>query len=132
MATTVHNLRCERLGEGDVRIDRATRWGNPYLISPGYDRDRVVDSFRDYLADRLRREEWQGGYEPLPLRAALRGLVGKRLFCWCAPLRCHGDVLAEYAEKIAAEEDAAALMDCEAQLMGAWDTEEAPGEFFAP
>ena len=27
------------------------------------------------------------------LLARLPELKGKRLICWCAPLRCHGDVL---------------------------------------
>lgn len=32
------------------------------------------------------------------LMGDLHELKGKTLGCWCAPLACHGDVLAELAE----------------------------------
>jgi hypothetical protein len=70
-----------------VRIDRRTDWGNPYL--PGRDGDRtdVMQKYRAYLMERP------------DLLARLGELDGKALACWCAPLPCHGDVLAEAAKQ---------------------------------
>ena len=62
-----------------VRIDRRTRWGNPFTVK---------ESGRD-LAIALYRE-WAGMNPDF-----LEPLRGKRLACWCAPLHCHGDVIAE-------------------------------------
>jgi hypothetical protein len=41
-------------------------------------------------------EEWL--MEQPELLAKVVELKGKRLGCWCAPLPCHGDVLARLAE----------------------------------
>ena len=65
-----------------VRIDRGTKWGNPFVLERDGDRDTVIDRYRQRLA----REDL--------LLAALGELAGMALGCWCAPRRCHGDVLA--------------------------------------
>ena len=69
-----------------VRIDRATRWGNPYRIGayPAFDRGEVIVAYRAWLARQLVDDP-----------AFLEPLRGKRLGCWCAPEPCHGDVIAE-------------------------------------
>lgn len=67
-----------------VRIDRRSKWGNPFVLGRDGDRDTVI---RRYAAEHL-------PYRPA-LLAALGELRGKALGCWCAPARCHGDVLAE-------------------------------------
>lgn len=70
-----------------VRIDRRTKWGNLYRIGPAGDRANVIADYRVWLRQRP------------GLVAAARGeLRGKTLGCWCAPLPCHGDVLAAVAE----------------------------------
>jgi len=71
----LHNEPC------DVRIDRTTKWGNPYRIGRDGDRAEVVRRYAAYLDSRP------------DLLAALPELVGKRWGCWCWPLPCHGDVL---------------------------------------
>ncbi len=85
MSTTrVVNLRS---GEPyDVRIDRRTKWGNPFHIGPDGDRNMVILKYRMYIASRN------------DLIDALPELKGKTLACWCKPASCHGDVLAELAE----------------------------------
>lgn len=67
-----------------VRIDRKSKWGNPFVLGPDGDRDTVI---RRYAEEHL-------PYQP-SLLAALSELRGKTLGCWCAPARCHGDALAE-------------------------------------
>ncbi|WP_218952195.1 DUF4326 domain-containing protein [Amycolatopsis anabasis] len=66
-----------------VRIDRASKWGNPFVLGRDGDRDTVVRRFEfEYLP-----------YQPT-LLAALGELRAKALGCWCAPELCHGEPLA--------------------------------------
>lgn len=64
----------------------ASKWGNPFRLERESDRPIVLARYRIWL---LGEKE---------LLAALPELRGKRLACWCSPLACHGDVLAELAE----------------------------------
>jgi len=71
----------------DIYVGRPSKWGNPYVIGRDGSRDVVIAKYREYL---LASPE---------LTAALPELRGKTLGCWCKPLACHGDVLAELADK---------------------------------
>lgn len=70
----------------DVRIDRRSKWGNPFHIGPDGTREEVIGKYREWILG-------QDG-----LLEALQELRGKRLGCWCAPMQCHGDVLVELLE----------------------------------
>jgi hypothetical protein len=71
---------------GDVRIDRATRWGNPFplTIYTLDERNRVCDAYI----------QWFIQQEALGRLSVMDLIDAKRLGCWCYPLRCHGDYLA--------------------------------------
>lgn len=77
------NLICwaERQGLA-VRIDRSTKYGNPFVLNEDGDRDEVCDAYeRHYLPHK---------------RSILRDaekLKGKVLICHCYPERCHGNAL---------------------------------------
>lgn len=77
------NPRLVKIGEAayDCRIDRRSKWGNPFVIGIHVSRNEVI----------ARYEEWIRGRPELLAR--LPELVGKVLACHCAPKRCHGDVL---------------------------------------
>lgn len=79
----VVHLRRERY---DVRIDRKTMWGNPFVVGLNGTRAQVIEQYRSYLMR-----------SPVMVDQAKRELRGKTLGCWCAPLPCHGDVLLEIA-----------------------------------
>lgn len=86
-----------RMPEGAVKVDRSTRWGNPYQAGKDGDgsRARLVQLFREHL----------NRPEQADKRAAIRAeLRGKDLACWC-PLDepCHADVLLELANTTDAE-----------------------------
>ena len=81
--TRVVHCRRERC---DVLIDRATVWGNPYLIGRDGDRAQVIARYAAYLRTRP------------DLLARIGELRGKVLGCWCRPEPCHGDVLAALAD----------------------------------
>jgi len=108
IAPTIHLGRGGRfvksrvLPDDAVRIDRRSRWGNPFAIGPALahlqdpitgmvvpfevalTREDAVSLFRTYATMRL---YWDPGW--------LEPLRGKALACWCAPEACHGDVIIE-------------------------------------
>ena len=69
----------------DIRIDRRTKWGNPFKEGRDGTRDEVIAKYEAWIKT-----------QPA-LMAALPELRGKVLGCWCAPKPCHGDVLARLA-----------------------------------
>jgi hypothetical protein len=79
-------VHCKR-SPYDVYIGRPSKWGNPFVIGKDGCREDVV------------RKYWEWVQEQPELMAALPELKGKVLACWCAPATCHGDVLAELANK---------------------------------
>ena len=64
---------------------KASIWKNPYAEGKHGNRDEVCNRFAEYLESRP------------DLLAQIPSLRGKLLVCWCKPLRCHGDRLAELA-----------------------------------
>lgn len=84
MKTIVVNIR--NGDEYDVYIGRPSIWGNPFIIGKDGTRQEVVDKYREYaLSNREIIEN-------------LSILRGKRLGCYCSPLKCHGDVLKELSD----------------------------------
>jgi ParB-like chromosome segregation protein Spo0J len=78
-----------------VRIDRSTRYGNPFVLGEDGDRDDVCDAYETHyfpnkpsIIDRI-----DGGE-----------LTGKVLVCHCYPERCHGDCLAAQVNDAVASE----------------------------
>lgn len=70
-----------------VYIGRPSIWGNPFVIGPHGTREEVIEKYREWI---VRQPD---------LMAQLPTLKGKFLGCFCAPLPCHGDILAELANK---------------------------------
>lgn len=95
--TSVHNLRSEQMQPGDVRIDRQTEWGNPFIVGKHGSRDEVIQKFK-HLVSQCLQEDRKSGHRMLINK--IKSLRGKRLFCWCAPLPCHGDVLKRLADDL--------------------------------
>ena len=69
------------------RLCRPGKWGNPFAIGRDGTRDEVIAKYRAWI---LRQPA---------LMAALHELGGKNLVCWCAPERCHAEVLIELANR---------------------------------
>lgn len=75
-----------------VYIGRGSIWGNPFSHKSGTKaiwkvktRDEAVENYRSYL--------WAAITEGDVTLEMLRELDGKRLACYCAPLKCHGDII---------------------------------------
>jgi Domain of unknown function (DUF4326) len=96
MQTTVHNLRRETMRPGDVRIDRHTEFGNKFIIGRDGSRADVIAKFEK--AERARLAD--PGPAGEARRRKVRAMHGKRLFCWCAPEPCHGDVYATLSAEL--------------------------------
>jgi hypothetical protein len=64
----------------------ASPLANPFRPGPDRSREQAVAAYRDYI---LARPD---------LLALLPDLRGRRLGCWCAPLPCHAEVIAELAD----------------------------------
>ncbi len=82
----VRVVHCKR-ARFDVYIGRPGPWGNPFILGKDGYREEVIAKFASFLASR----------PDLVARARLE-LAGRVLGCWCAPLACHGDVLARVAQ----------------------------------
>ena len=60
METTVVNLNdyVEEQGSGFlVRIDRKTKWGNPFRVGADGDRAAVIEKYRQWLWRKIQRQE---------------------------------------------------------------------------
>lgn len=66
---------------------KASIWGNPFIIGKDGTRDEVMAKYRTWLLANSN------------LLKKVPELKGKVLGCWCAPEACHGDVLAELANR---------------------------------
>jgi hypothetical protein len=104
---SVHNIRTETMVPGDVYIGRrhpkinpeATDitpgadgyFGNPFRIGRTSDREEAIRLFEAHARIEIAVDA--------EYRARVKALRNKRLFCYCAPLACHGHVL----ERLAAE-----------------------------
>lgn len=97
----VWNKRDPRTPRAAVYVGRPTKWGNPFTHIADRrtlakhvvaTRDEAVDAYEQAL---LRKFE----HDPDAKRRLQEELRGKDLVCWCAPQRCHADVLMKYANE---------------------------------
>ncbi len=102
MGTTVISRRDAptnwHLDSNYVDIGRTSRWGNPWTHKQGRTRAKYVVATRLEAITAYRRWILSDDEEAQYLRSHLDSLKGKVLVCWCKPLACHGDVLAELAD----------------------------------
>ena len=88
--TRVVNLRKEPY---DVYIGRAGHGKSGYFGNPWTVKDegaKALVLYRDYFNRGIKTDP--------EFKAAIEGLRGKTLGCFCKPAPCHGDVIVEYLE----------------------------------
>lgn len=108
MPKRIHLSRFRRLPAGARKVDRSTRWGNPFNATQIYiafgawgfpiplmplneppSLGRCLDLFTAYLLAKLEHDP-----------RFLEPLRGKDLACWCPPDRqCHADILLRLANR---------------------------------
>ena len=94
MQTVVVNIYKEQF---DTYIGRAGRgydgyFGNPFRMGTGISRESVVQKFQKYFIDRIEKDT--------EFKRRILALKGKRLGCFCKPKACHGDVIADWLNKM--------------------------------
>jgi hypothetical protein len=87
MTTRVVNIKKEA---AEVYIGRPSAFGNPWRIGVDGTREEVIDLYRQSTAANY--------LDNVSFRNEIRALKGMTLGCFCSPLPCHGDVLAELAD----------------------------------
>jgi hypothetical protein len=77
-----------------VYIGRPSVLGNPFAMRSESERGVVIEKYREWLREQYRAKG--AVYNALHSLAA-RAKHGEQLLlqCWCAPLACHGDVIAD-------------------------------------
>ena len=69
----------------NVKVDRSSVLGNPFIIGKDGDRDEVIRKYRVYLNNCIRV------VDELNRICSLDDDI--KLGCWCVPEACHGDVI---------------------------------------
>lgn len=76
-----------------VKVDRSTRWGNPFKPKADETARLAVGNYRDWI-----KGHYVTSKQPPSLDEIKTALKGKDLACWCKPGEyCHADVLLELA-----------------------------------
>lgn len=88
----VLNKRKDKIPKGAIYVGRPSIYGNPFPIRKGKTREEVIEKYREYFKKRSK--------DDLVFMAALKKLKdATALVCFCAPLPCHADILAEWVEE---------------------------------
>lgn len=90
---------------GDVPIGERGWLGNPFVTKEhggDYTRSESITRFRERFEARIESDK--------EFKDAIRGLAGKTLGGWCQELEddtpaCHGEVIAEWADKLSNQSD---------------------------
>lgn len=98
MTTTVVNIKKQRC---DVYVGRGTIFGNPYTHMPlnitkaqiqVSSRDEAIDRYKQYFYNRLETDS--------EFLDSVLLLKDKILGCYCHPLKCHADIIAEFLNSL--------------------------------
>ena len=98
MATKVVNIKKEKY---DVYIGRGSIFGNPYTHLPIQNtqaqaqvksREEAIEKYKEYFYEKIEKD-------PEFLDDILR-LKDRVLGCYCAPKSCHGNIIAEFLDKL--------------------------------
>lgn len=99
----------------DVRVDRKSVLGNPHYMTNESKRDEVCERYKYWFESLL--DEWRNPslcavvkgkkqFEELCRLVELYKKYGKlRLFYWCAPKRCHAEIIRDYIFSVTMKEN---------------------------
>ena len=82
---TILNKHISGIPPGAIYVGRGSRWGNPFIIGRDGVRDEVVKKYEARLNHQIASGEVS--------LEDLNTLYNKNLVCFCAPRKCHADVL---------------------------------------
>jgi hypothetical protein len=87
-----------RMPANTLKVDRTTKWSNPFIVGKHGTRAECVDMhaklMAGYLCISVDHECIEAQRAHLAyVKANRRHLKGKNLACWCPPGPCHADIL---------------------------------------
>lgn len=85
--TTIVNVKNSRC---DIYCGRPSIFSNPYKIGRDGTRNEVIEKYKNFFEKKIRGDE--------TFREKILSLKGKKLGCYCYPLRCHLEVIVKYLD----------------------------------
>ena len=93
------NLRKQKPIEPyDVKVDRSSILGNPFVMRSEMERDSVCDKYELYFKSKIKNKSESFMIEICNLLKTYEEYGKLRLFCWCYPKRCHAETIKRYIE----------------------------------
>ena len=92
---TVANQRKTKFGE---YIGRPSILGNPFVIGPDGTRDEVIAKYQIWFDEQI--EARNDIYDEVVRLLNIARKDNLVLICWCAPLKCHGNVIKNWIDNI--------------------------------
>jgi hypothetical protein len=101
----VLKIRVARKGQAQgFYVGRPTPLGNPFRLEREDQRDQVVNQYATWLDQQLRQGNPEVSRALGELYEALKRRGSVTLLCFCAPRRCHAEVIAWHLKKRAEAE----------------------------
>jgi len=98
----VGNKQTQKPQPGDIYIGRPSPLGNPFVLGRDGDRATVIAKYRRWLTAQRAAGPGNAAFDELTRLVALAQQRPLRLMCFCKPLACHGDVIAELLRELGA------------------------------
>lgn len=89
-----------KANETIVYIGRPSVLGNPYPMNSENERNTVIEKYRKWLGGQYNSGTGAVRKELEALAKRVRNGENIALECWCAPCKCHGDVIVKAIEYI--------------------------------
>lgn len=104
MSIEICNLRKQKPTEiYDVKVDRTSVLGNPFVMRSEMERDSVCDKYELHFKSKVKNKDYMFMNELCNLLKLYEGYGKLRLFCWCSPKRCHAETIKKYIEFVVNE-----------------------------
>ena len=92
---SIKNLRNEKpKNPWDVKMDRTSFFGNPFIMKDESERNDVCEKYKEWFYSELFDSAVQA--ELFILKETYKQYGRLNLFCWCAPKRCHAEIIRDY------------------------------------
>ena len=87
----------------DIKVCRPSQIGNPFILTTEAQRDEVCDKYAEWFKvcsmDTNNSNHTGFKMELDRLITLYKKHKHLRLFCWCAPKRCHAETIKRYIEE---------------------------------
>jgi Domain of unknown function (DUF4326) len=81
------------VGDRGEYVGRPSALGNPFKLEHESQRDAVIQQYETWLQDQIKARDARVCHELNRLYGIARDQGVLELTCWCAPKRCHANVI---------------------------------------